>query len=275
MPELPEVETVVRDLRAAGLEGRTIRTAHVRWPRMVTPLAPAAFIRRAKGQRIIAIHRRAKYIVISLSGGDTLLVHLRMTGRFQFVTPGSSHDAHEHITLMLDDGRELRYHDTRKFGRWVLTSTPETILGLIGPEPLDPDLRFDQFSERLTLHNRSLKPLLLDQRFIAGIGNIYADEALWEARLHPLRTSRSLTREEQQRLFKAIRTVLRRGIRNHGTTLGRGQVNFYSVGGRRGRNQDGLKVFRLTGDPCPRCRAPIQRMQVGQRSTHICPKCQK
>lgn len=274
MPELPEVETVVRDLCRAGLAGRAIRAVRLSWPRTVAPLAPAAFARRLRGRTIRSIRRRAKYLVLTLSGGDTLLVHLRMTGRFDFAAAGAPPDRHTRVALQLEDGRELRYLDPRKFGRWTLTREPRRILDALGPEPLSADFQAARFAAALARRRRLLKPLLLDQTFVAGLGNIYTDEALWDARLHPLRRADTLTPREAQRLYAAIRRVLRRGVARRGTSLGSGRANYYSVGGRRGRNQDGLRVFRRTGEPCPRCRAPIRRLTVGQRGTHLCPACQ-
>ncbi len=274
MPELPEVETVVRELRAGGLIGRVITRARAFWKPMIAPLTSAAFAARLKGRRVQDIRRRGKYIILALAGGDTLLIHLRMTGQLNLEHPRGARDAHQHIVLCLDDDRELRYRDTRKFGRWQLTHTPELILGRLGPEPLSK--HFDQkvFVSQLRARRRQLKPLLLDQAFLAGIGNIYADEALWAARLHPGRIAATLNPAEARRLHVAIRRVLRRGIRNRGTTLGRGKSNFQRPGGRRGRNQAGLNVFRRTGLPCLRCGRPIRRIIISQRSTHICPACQ-
>jgi formamidopyrimidine-DNA glycosylase len=274
MPELPEVETVARDLRRAGVEGRRIAAATVLWPRIVTGLSPREFAGRVRTRRIVAIGRRGKYLVFGLSGGLTLLVHLRMTGRLVLAATGAARGPHDHLVLRLDDGRDLRFHDSRKFGRWVLTAAPERILGRLGPEPLDAGFTSAEFADRLARHHRQLKPLLLDQAFIAGGGNIYADEALWEARLHPQRLSNTLSRSEAGELHRAVRQVLRRGIAHRGTSLGAGRVNFHSVGGRRGGNQSGLKVFRRTGGPCPRCGTAIRRLVVGQRSTHICTECQ-
>ena len=274
MPELPEVETVVRDLRAAGLPGCAIDRAHVHWPRTIEGMAPARFRAAVRGRRIEAVSRRAKFIVLTLSGGKTLLVHLRMTGRLLFAPAGAPRAVHEHVVLALDDGRELRFQDSRKFGRWTLLDDPAERLGALGPEPLSDAFTPAACARLLGAHARMLKPLLLDQRVIAGLGNIYVDEALWDARLHPCRSSRDLTRAEAVRLRTAIRRVLRRGVRAMGTTLGAGTTNFYSVAGRRGRNQDGLRVFRRAGEPCPRCATPIARLVVAQRSTHICPTCQ-
>ena len=178
------------------------------------------------------------------------------------------------MLLAFEDGSDLRFHDTRKFGRVYLVADAERILGRLGPEPLDPLFTPRMLFAGLRKRSRLVKPLLLDQSFVAGLGNIYTDEALWEAKIHPRRSSDSLSQKEAEALHAAIRKVLRRGLKNLGTSLGTGKANFYSVGRRRGRNRDELVVFRRTGMPCPRCAVPVQRIIVGQRSTHICPKCQ-
>ncbi|MBI2440421.1 MAG: DNA-formamidopyrimidine glycosylase [Lentisphaerae bacterium] len=273
MPELPEVETVVRELRALGLVGRVIRNARVFWRPMIAPLSPGAFAAQLKGRRIQTLSRRGKYIVLTLSGGGTLLIHLRMTGQLS-ISPRARRQPHEHVLLRLDDGCALRYRDTRKFGRWLLTAKPEVILGRLGPEPLSPHFNSKAFSAKLRGKRRQLKPLLLDQTFLAGLGNIYADEALWLSRLHPKRPAHTLSAAEARRLYQAICRTLRHGIKNMGTTLGRGRSNFRRPIGARGRNQEGLKVFRRTGLACLRCGGKIRRIVVSQRATHICPTCQ-
>jgi len=274
MPELPEVETVVRALRARGLVGRLIRRTIVRWPAMVSPLSPAAFAARLNGRRVESIRRRAKYILLGLSGGEVLLVHLRMTGRLELAAAHTPASIHHHVRLLLDGGRELRFHDTRKFGRWRLTRRPDAVLARLGPEPLDAALTAPALCARLRAHRRILKPLLLDQTFLAGLGNIYADEALWLARLNPCRASDSLRTDEARRLLQAIRDVLRQGIRRGGSTLGPGLPHFESPGGQRGSNQAALQVFRRTGAPCPRCGSPVRRAMIAQRATHYCARCQ-
>lgn len=273
MPELPEVETVARDLRDAGLIGRTVTDAHVYWSRTIDRPSTDIFQSRIIGQQFEEIRRRAKYLVFTLSD-DVLLVHLRMTGQIILEDSTLPRRKHEHVILELDTDRHLRFHDTRKFGRWYLVTDPSDVLGKLGPEPLT-DLDAATFTDMLHSRRRQLKPLLLDQTFIAGLGNIYVDEALWAAKIHPLRRSHTLSEGEAHRLFEAIQTVLRRGIENLGTTLGTGRTNFYSVSGRRGDNAEALRVFRQTGEPCPRCGTPVERIIVGQRSTHICPDCQQ
>ena len=274
MPELPEVETVARDLRRAGLEGRRIVKVRVGWPKSVLVIPAGDFPRALAGATIRRIWRRAKYLVFDLEDGRTLFVHLRMTGRFDLARDFRQRNAHEHVVLLFDDGTSVHFEDPRKFGRWVLTGAPGQYLDALGPEPLDPAFTAAAFAERLRPHRRKIKPLLLDQSVVAGVGNIYVDEALWAAGIHPGRGSDSLSRAEIGRLHRAIRQVLRRGIENQGTSLGTASTNFYSTGGRRGRNQDALRVFRRAGEPCPRCGTAIERLVVAQRGTHICPRCQ-
>lgn len=275
MPELPEVETLAKDLTAAGIAGRTLTCARVYWPGTIATPSVPDFCRLIESKTIAGVRRRGKFLVFDFAGGGNLLMHLRMSGRLHWAAEGSPRTAHEHVVLSFADGRELRFHDTRKFGRIYLTADAERILGRLGPEPLEPAFTPAVFKKMIRHRNRRLKPLLLDQTFIAGLGNIYTDEALWEAKIHPQRLAAELTPHESRRLHAAIQSVLRRGLKNLGTSLGTGQANFYSVGRRRGRNRDQLMVFRRTGEPCPRCATQIRRIIVGQRSTHICPKCQK
>jgi formamidopyrimidine-DNA glycosylase len=274
MPELPEVQTVVDSLNSLNIVGRSIAGARVFWPRTIADMTPAAFCKKIKGHRIQQITRRGKYIVIRLSRGLTLLIHLRMTGHLSWELKGKERNKHEHVILDLGEKRELRFQDTRKFGRFFLTRSPRAVLDKLGPEPLSDDFSLERFHRMLHTCRRQIKPLLLDQGFIAGMGNIYVDEALWKAEIHPLRISCSLSKKEIAALYRAIPHVLRTGLNNMGTTLGAGEGNFYSVAGREGRNADQLKVFRRDGQACPRCGSTIQRILVGQRSSHICPACQ-
>jgi formamidopyrimidine-DNA glycosylase len=275
MPELPEVQTVVDSLNDLKLKGRRVINVRVYWPKTIAGMAPATFKRKIKGRRIRDISRRGKFIVISLSRDLTLLVHLRMTGRLNWTAADIKRNPHEHVILLFSHKMALRFQDTRKFGRFYLTSNPQEILGKLGPEPLSDRFTLERFHAMLQARKRLVKPLLLDQGFIAGLGNIYVDEALWKAGIHPLRVSSSLSKKEVAALHKAIPRVLQKGLANLGTTLGSGAGNFYSVAGRRGRNADELFVFRRTGEGCTKCRTPIERIVVGQRSTHICPHCQR
>ena len=185
MPELPEVHTIVHDLNVAGLVGTTIAAASVFWPRTIAFPSPRAFCKTIKGKKISAIRRRGKFLVFDFEKGHHLLIHLRMSGRIHWVNTDSKRLKHEHVILSFDDGKQLRFHDTRKFGRMYLVENPQKILNKLGPEPLAGDFKFKKFAERLHKRKRLLKPLLLDQSFIAGLGNIYAYEALWESKIHP------------------------------------------------------------------------------------------
>lgn len=275
MPELPEVETVVRDLRAHGLEQAVIRKVDVRWPRMVCGLTPDRFVHALAGRTIVRLARRAKYIVASLDCGDRLLIHLRMTGKLRFAEPEECPDKHDHVVITLTDGRRLFFNDTRKFGRFQLASAASDPLNSLGPEPLDDAFTVAVLRRQLCGKHRMIKPLLLDQTTLAGLGNIYVDESLWQAKLHPERCADTLSATDIKRLHTAIRDVLQRAVDNCGTTLGDGKTNFYSVAGHRGRNADALTVFRRDGLPCLRCGTTLERLRVGQRGTHICPHCQQ
>ncbi len=275
MPELPEVQTVVDSLNSLKLKGRRVMRARVYWPKTIAGMTPATFKKKIQGRSVRGISRRGKFIVISLSRDLSLLIHLRMTGRFNWVSADTKRNPHEHVILVFGNKSALRFQDTRKFGRFYLTSNSQEILGKLGPEPLSDRFTLRCFHAMLQARKRLIKPLLLDQGFIAGLGNIYVDEALWKAGIHPLRVSSSLSKKEVAALHKAIPLVLYKGLANLGTTLGSGAGNFYSVAGRKGRNADELFVFRRTGEGCTKCRAPIQRIIVGQRSTHVCPHCQR
>ena len=274
MPELPEVQVLADDLQAADIIGHAITAARVYWPKTIATSSPQTFRRRIKDHAIATIGRRGKFLVFGLTPASHLLIHLRMSGRLHLVATGVKRSKHEHVVLNLDNGRQIRFHDTRKFGRMYLTQNTDRILGHLGVEPLDPGFNVRLFKQMLGSRKRQLKPLLLDQTFVAGLGNIYVDEALWDASIHPQRLASTLSQSEINALHRAIPKVLKRGIQNLGTSLGTGRANFYSVARRKGRNQDQLNVFRRTGLPCPRCQTPLERIVVAQRSTHICPKCQ-
>ena len=273
MPELPEVETVVRDLRAQGLVGARITAVDLHWPRIFGE-NPAALLRALPGRKIAQVGRRAKYIVIDLDDGARVLVHLRMTGKLLLLDKAATPGKHDHVVLTFDDRRRLAYNDTRKFGRFTLCTPALNPLAVLGPEPLEPTFTLACLKHQLAGHKRFIKPLLLDQTVLAGLGNIYVDESLWQAGIHPERPANTLTPAELRALHRAIRQVLALAVANCGSTLGGGQSNFYSVAGRRGQHADGLKVFRLNGKPCPRCAAILVRSVVAQRGTHFCPKCQ-
>jgi len=271
MPELPEVETVARGLHAA-LIGRTITEVKVVWKRSVAALDPDAFARRLVGQAIANVGRRGKWVVMSLSGGDTLLLHLRMSGRL-IVEEETCLDArHLRALFLLDDGRRLSFVDQRKFGRLHLTDNPDQVLGGLGPEPLSDEFTAERLSEMLKQRRGRIKPLLLNQRFLAGLGNIYTDETLWQARIHPLRPANTLTPAEVQRLHGSIRSVLTAAIASSGTTLD--DDNYRQADGQPGEFLGKLVVYGREGHQCPRCGQAIERITVGQRGTHFCPRCQ-
>ena len=282
MPELPEVETVARGLRAS-LVGRTIVGVEVRWARSIISSDPAAFARRLAGQAVTGVGRRGKWLVVALSGGGTLLVHLRMTGQL-VLGPGGGYgespcsdgecpdDRHVRVLLFLDDGRCLRFSDTRKFGRLWLVDDPAGVLGELGPEPLGDDFTVARLQDMLARRRGRIKPLLLNQRFLAGLGNIYTDEALWRAGIHPLRRAGTLSPAEMRRLHRAIRFVLRAAIASGGTTLPDG--TYQQADGRSGEFASQLAVYGRAGQPCPRCGTAIERIRVSQRGTHFCPHCQ-
>jgi formamidopyrimidine-DNA glycosylase len=272
MPELPEVETVVRDLRP-HLVGRKIASAQVRWKKTIATPSAREFEKTIRGSKITAITRRAKYLIFHLRSVRNvryLLVHLRMTGGFHLDSPKTPRDKHMHVVLKLNDGYELRFRDTRKFGRMWLVDDPQKVVGQLGPEPLEISPR--EFHALFEKRRGYLKPVLLDQTFIAGIGNIYADESLWYAKLHPLCRAESLTRAERARLYRAIRHVLARAIAVGGTSI---DVMYKRVNGMSGGFQDSLRAFDRAERPCRRCGTPIVKTVVGQRGTHFCPTCQK
>lgn len=277
MPELPEVETTVRDLRPQ-LVGHAITGAAVHWRRTIAAPTMRAFLREITGYRIREINRRGKYLVFVLEGANRpttppiryLLVHLRMTGGFRFHRPEEKRDKHVHVALRLDDGRELRFRDPRKFGRMWLVDDPELVTGKLGPEPFE--MSRAEFAKRIRARRGRIKPLLLNQTFIAGIGNIYADESLWYARIHPLREVSTLTNHEIGALYNAIRRVLNKAIGVGGTSF---DVNYRRINGMSGQFQEDLRVVGRAGEPCRRCGTPIIKTVVGQRGTHYCPHCQK
>jgi formamidopyrimidine-DNA glycosylase len=271
MPELPEVETVARGLRTLVV-GRTITGVTVRWPRIIAFPSLVEFEQRIVGRRIQSVDRRGKFVVFLLDEG-VLLIHLKMSGRLRVVPADEPEGKHAHTLFHLDNGQQCRFVDIRKFGRVYLVADASQVTGRLGPEPLDPDWKLGQFQSSLSKRSGRLKSLLLDQSFLAGLGNIYADEALFAARLHPLRTAKSLTPEEQERLFVAIRQVLGRAVAGRGTTLD--DQGYVDVGGEAGTFQGQIAVYGRKGAPCRVCATPVERIVVGARSTHFCPACQR
>lgn len=270
MPELPEVESIVRRLRDGcaehpSLSGMRFQQANILWAGSVASPSPEQFCRRIIGQEIQQISRRGKYLLLSLSQ-DTLLIHLRMSGDLFVLPLQQSLPAHSRVVFTLDHPFNFVFNDSRKFGRLWLVADPQEVLSGLGQEPLDLAFTADDFYEALRGKKRQLKPLLLDQSFLAGIGNIYADEALHLAGLHPLTPADHLSPSQAKKLLEAIRYVLREGIRRNGASI--------DWVYRGGEFQNHFRVYQRTGEPCPFCGSPIQRITVGQRGTHFCPQCQ-
>lgn len=270
MPELPEVETIAKYLRDGvrdqpSVLGMKVSSVDLLWERTMAEPSPRDFKQRVVGQSVESIWRRGKYLVIGLSD-DTLLIHLRMSGDL-FVEPTQSVMAkHNRLVINFENKWRLTFNDSRKFGRVWLVSDPDTILGNLGPEPLDELFTVSEFHKNLQKYRRQLKPLLMDQSFIAGLGNIYTDEALHLARLHPLESSNYLSIGYADKLLNSIRVVLTSAIERNGTS-----IDWIYKGGDY---QKYLRVYGRTGEYCRECSQQIERIIVGQRSTHLCPNCQ-
>ncbi len=274
MPELPEVETVVRGLRP-DLVGRVITGAVVAWGRTLGQPDPTTFAARIAGQTIQSVQRRAKYIVCALTH-DLLVIHLKMTGRLYVASAGQPHadDRWVRLTLPLDDGRELRFSDARKFGKvYLVGALAEVSAGAaaLGPEPLEDDFTPQQFIERLRGRGAAIKAVLLDQAFVAGVGNIYADEALFRAGIHPLRRAASLTPDEATALYHAVRAALSAGLHHEGATIGW----YRKPDGTQGQSQHHFLAYGRDGQPCANCGTLLHKTRVAQRGTHFCPSCQR
>nr|MBC7245303.1 bifunctional DNA-formamidopyrimidine glycosylase/DNA-(apurinic or apyrimidinic site) lyase [Chloroflexota bacterium] len=271
MPELPEVETLAVDLRRL-LTGAEFANVEVLWPKSVAMPAVDEFVRQVPGRKVLDVSRRGKFLVLSLSGPSFLLIHLRMSGHVRVEPTTEPVDGHARLIFHLSDGRRLLFSDPRKFGRVYWTTDLNLVLGDLGPEPLSADFTAQDFVKLLSAHRGVLKPLLLNQTVLAGLGNIYTDEALFAASLHPLRKASTLSAAEGERLYWAIREVLQQAIHNRGTTLT--DERFRDAEGRPGSHAQHLCVYRRVGEPCPRCGTPIERITVGNRGTHFCPRCQ-
>ena len=267
MPELPEVETVRRRLEPV-LVGRTVRRAAISDARLTRPYDPDEVAAELRGERVAAVDRRGKYLMIRFASDRVLLVHLRMTGGFRLEP-----DTHERAVLALDDGTRVAYRDVRRFGTWLLLEPHEVdpyLAAKVGDEPFDALFTVARLGERLERRRAPVKAALLDQRTLAGMGNIYVDEALWRARIHPLRPAESLDRNETRRLHRAIRAALEAGIARQGSTL----RDYRQPDGSTGAMQDEFKVYGREGEPCDRCGTPIAKTRAGGRGTWFCPTCQ-
>lgn len=267
MPELPEVETIVRRLREP-LIGRTITKVTYDWPRTIGRPAPREFVRHTKGQTFLSIGRRAKYLVFTIGHADVssyILIHLKMSGSLKIQTPAVPINKHDRVVFNLDNGQQLRFNDVRKFGRVYWVHNPEEITAQHGPEPLEDSFTLKKFRKLIADRSGGIKPLLLNQSFIAGVGNIYADESLWLSRIHPLRKVDSLNDAEVAALYRSIRKILQRAINDQGTDAGDGVIEAGDYEPR---------VYGREGQPCRRCGHIIHKTWVGQRGTHYCPHCQ-
>ena len=274
MPELPEVETVVRGLRLM-LPGRRITGVRLGKTDFIDD--PAAVERELPGKTITAVRRFGKFLLFDLDSPNgeratpSLLVHLGMTGQLITSAPEAPIAPHTHVFLALDDGRELRYTDVRRFGRmaFLANGAHETALGELGLDPLEATE--EQFTEKLRGRRARIKGLLLDQRVLRGIGNIYADESLWRARIHPMRLAAKLSAREMRELYRAVQTVLNDAIRLRGSSVS----DYVDAEGQRGGFQQRHRVYQRHGKRCVRCGATIRRAIVAGRSSHFCPRCQR
>lgn len=276
MPELPEVETIIQRLKKGmqdvpPLPGHTIQSVQVYWDKTIAEPDPETFKHQLAGKTIIDASRRAKYLHFPLNKGH-LIAHLRMSGDIRMEKRFSSSgeplpiQEHDRVVINFEDEWRLAFNNIRKFGRMWYVDDPQTVFGDLGPEPLEVSFTKKLLYERLQHHNRQVKPLLLDQHFIAGMGNLYTDEALFRAKIHPLRISNSLSKSEADALHDAIRTTLLDGIQHFGSSIDW----IY----RGGNFQNYFNVYGREGEPCPRCGTIIEKTVVGQRGTHTCPNCQ-
>jgi formamidopyrimidine-DNA glycosylase len=274
VPELPEVETVRASLEPV-LVGRRFEQIEIRDARLTRPFDPDEVAAELKGEVVEALERRGKYLVFRFRSGRVLLVHLRMTGTFRHEWNGTpDDDPYRRAVVRLDDGSEIMYRDIRRFGTWLLLEPDEDARYLatrLGEEPLKKTFTAAALAARLRGRKAPVKAALLDQRAAAGMGNIYADEALWRAKIHPLRPAGDLSPAEIRRLHRGINDAIRAGIARQGTTL----RDYRTPDGGSGSMQDELRVYGRGGEPCPRCGTEIAKTRAGGRGTWYCPNCQR
>jgi formamidopyrimidine-DNA glycosylase len=272
VPELPEVETVRRQL-APVLEGRRIERVEIRDGRLTRPLEPLEVAAELEGETVATVERRGKYLVVRFETGRALLIHLRMTGSLRHARGDAIDDLHTRAVVTLDDGSDVAYRDVRRFGTWLVLERDELepyLSARLGEEPLGPEFTPRALARRLEHRRAPVKAALLDQRSVAGVGNIYADEALWRARLHPLRQAGDLDTGEIRRLRDAVRRALEAGIARQGATL----RDYRQPNGAEGSMQHEFRVYGRDGEPCERCGTPIEKIRVAGRGTWYCPRCQ-
>ncbi len=271
MPELPEVETVRRRL-APLLEGRTLEDVEINDARLTRPLDPVEVARELEGERVSVVDRRGKYLILRFESGRALLIHLRMTG--SVLQGAADDDPHLRAVVQLDDGTAVSYRDVRRFGTWLLLEPDEVeayVDARVGREPLADAYRAKHLAERLDGRKAPVKAAILDQRTVAGVGNIYADEALWRARIHPLTPAALLGPDEVKALHRGIRQALQAGLRRQGSTL----RDYRLPDGGSGGAQHEFKVYGRGGEPCERCGTPIDKIRAAGRGTWYCPNCQR
>ena len=273
MPELPEVETV-RARLAPVLTGRRFERVEIHDPRLVRPYEPAEVAAELEGEHVAAVERRGKYLIVRFESGRVLLIHLRMTGSLRHTSGDLAEDPHRRAVVRLDNGSDVAYRDVRRFGTWLLLEPGELEPYLdvrVGEEPLDALFTAARLGERLSGRRAPIKAALLGQHTLAGMGNIYVDEALWRAKIHPLRPAESIDRNELRRLHGGVRAALEAGIARQGSTL----RDYALPDGRSGWMQHEFKVYGREGEPCDRCGTPIAKTRVAGRGTWFCPTCQR
>ncbi len=270
MPELPEVETIKNEL-VPHVVGRRITGVTLLWENMV--LAPSAGELRSRltGQKITGVTRRGKHLIFSLGGGESFIVHLRMTGSLLMMSASAEPQKHVRAVFKLDNGTAIHFYDPRKFGKMWLVKDADSVVGELGVEPFDPAFTPQRLAKILSGRTAPVKAVLADQELIAGIGNMYADEAFFAAKIHPLRPGKSLSKGEIKRLHQAIRDVLTAAIGNKGASV----QDYFRPGGETGTAHYDFKVAHRGGKPCPVCGTPIKRIVVRGRGTFFCPKCQR
>jgi formamidopyrimidine-DNA glycosylase len=272
MPELPEVETMRRRLEPV-LAGRRFEQVEINDARLVRPFEPDEVAAELQGERVASVERRGKYLILRFETDRVLLVHLRMTGGFRHGAAALDDDAHRRALVHLDDGTDIAYRDVRRFGTWLLLEPGELdsyLAPRLGEEPLDAPFTAARLGALLAKRRAPIKAALLDQRTLAGMGNIYVDEALWRARIHPLRPAESLDKNELKRLHRAVRASLEAGLARQGSTL----RDYRLPDGASGSMQHEFKVYGRGGEPCDRCGTPISKSRVGGRGTWFCSMCQ-
>jgi formamidopyrimidine-DNA glycosylase len=270
MPELPEVETIKNELQPY-LIGHPITGVTLFWKGIVRQPSVEEFCSRLIGQKITGIARQGKYLIFSLTSGEALIIHLKMSGSLLLKPASAEPDKFTRAILYLDNEASLQFRDPRKLGVMWLVKDKNSVVGKLGPEPLETDFTPQILAQRLSKHTAPIKALLCDQSFVAGIGNMYADEALFYARIHPLRSGKSLSQQEIERLHRAIQQVLWAAISNKGASVD----TYFRPNGQIGTAHLQFQVAHRGGQPCPVCGTPLQRLPIRNRGSYFCPKCQR